>query len=89
MPLGSRCALWRYGSAWIVNREQSRPPAFILAEPAALLDGPALIARRTAATTRGSRTGRRFNDQITLFKSGGLAFLDLAAAKLALDNTVN
>ena len=39
--------------------------------------------------TRGSRAGRRFNDQITLFKSVGLAFLDLAAAKLALDNTVN
>ncbi len=39
--------------------------------------------------TRGSRAGRRFNDQITLFKSVGLAFLDLAAAKLVLDNTVN
>jgi ornithine cyclodeaminase/alanine dehydrogenase-like protein (mu-crystallin family) len=39
--------------------------------------------------TRGGRAGRRFHDQITLFKSVGLALEDLAAAKLALDNVVN
>jgi len=39
--------------------------------------------------TRGSRGGRRFHDQITLFKSVGAALEDLAAAKLALDNVVN
>jgi ornithine cyclodeaminase len=39
--------------------------------------------------TRGSRAGRRFHDQITLFKSVGAALEDLAAAKLALDNVVN
>ena len=35
--------------------------------------------------TRGNRAGRRFHDQITLFKSVGAALEDLAAAKLALD----
>ena len=39
--------------------------------------------------TRGSRGGRRFHDQITLFKSVGAALEDLAAANLALDNLVN
>ncbi len=39
--------------------------------------------------TRGSRAGRRFNDQITLFKSVGVALEDLAAASLALDTVVN
>jgi len=35
--------------------------------------------------TRGSRAGRRYHDQITLFKSVGSALEDLAAAQLALD----
>ena len=35
---------------------------------------------------RGSRAGRRYHDQITLFKSVGTAIEDLAAAQLALDN---
>jgi ornithine cyclodeaminase len=39
--------------------------------------------------TRGARAGRRFNDQITLFKSVGWALEDLAAAALALDTAVN
>ena len=47
------------------------------------------IAGDLSELTCGSRAGRRFNDQITLFKSVGLASLDLAAAKLAFDNTVN
>ncbi len=38
--------------------------------------------------TRGDRAGRRFHDQITLFKSVGLALEDLAAAKLAYDTAV-
>lgn len=49
----------------------------------------AKIAGDLFELTRGSRAGRRFNDQITLFKSVGLAFLDLAAAKLAFDNAMN
>jgi ornithine cyclodeaminase len=39
--------------------------------------------------TRGDRAGRRFHDQITVFKSVGLALEDLAAAKLALETVVN
>jgi ornithine cyclodeaminase len=35
---------------------------------------------------RGSRGGRRYHDQITLFKSVGTALEDLAGARLALDN---
>jgi alanine dehydrogenase len=38
---------------------------------------------------RGSRSGRRFHDQITLFKSVGSAIEDLAAAQLALEHTLN
>lgn len=39
--------------------------------------------------TRGSRAGRRYHDQITLFKSVGAALEDLAAAQLALDHVLN
>ena len=39
--------------------------------------------------TRGSRGGRRYHDQITLFKSVGTAIADLGAARLALDNVQN
>ena len=35
--------------------------------------------------TRGERAGRRFYDQITLFKSVGTALEDLAAAELAAE----
>jgi ornithine cyclodeaminase len=36
--------------------------------------------------TRGSRAGRRYHDQITLFKSVGAALEDLAAGQLALEH---
>jgi alanine dehydrogenase len=39
--------------------------------------------------TRGARAGRRYHDQITLFKSVGSAIEDLAAAQLALDTLRN
>lgn len=39
--------------------------------------------------TRGNRAGRRFHDQITLFKSVGVALEDLAGAQLALENLRN
>lgn len=38
--------------------------------------------------TRGTRAGRRFQDQITLFKSVGHALADLAAAKQGLENAL-
>jgi ornithine cyclodeaminase len=37
--------------------------------------------------TRGERSGRRYYDQITLFKSVGTAIEDLAAAQLAIERT--
>src|SRR5579862_6398131 len=39
--------------------------------------------------TRGDRAGRRFNNQITLFKSVGHALEDFAGAQVALDNLQN
>lgn len=39
--------------------------------------------------TRGSRAGRRYYDQITLFKSVGTALEDLAAAQLALERATS
>jgi alanine dehydrogenase len=39
--------------------------------------------------TRGTRAGRRFHDQITLFKSVGTALEDLAAAQLAFERVRN
>jgi alanine dehydrogenase len=38
--------------------------------------------------TRGTRAGRRFHDQITLFKSVGHALEDLATAKQGLENAL-
>jgi alanine dehydrogenase len=38
---------------------------------------------------RGTRAGRRYHDQITIFKSVGTAIEDLAAARLALDQVVS
>jgi alanine dehydrogenase len=39
--------------------------------------------------TRGDRAGRRYHNQITLFKSVGHSLEDLAGAQVALDNTIN
>lgn len=39
--------------------------------------------------TRGDRAGRRFVNQITLFKSVGHSLEDLAGAQVALDNSIN
>jgi alanine dehydrogenase len=39
--------------------------------------------------TRGDRAGRRFVNQITLFKSVGHSLEDLAGAQLALDTSIN
>jgi ornithine cyclodeaminase len=39
--------------------------------------------------TRGDRAGRRYHNQITLFKSVGHSLEDLTAAQVALDYTVN
>ena len=49
----------------------------------ALADGD--IAADLPEMTRGARAGRRFYDQITLFKSVGTAIEDLAAAQLTVE----
>ena len=51
---------------------------------AGILD-PADIAADLFELTRGERAGRRYYDQITLFKSVGTAVEDLAAAELAVE----
>ena len=43
------------------------------------------IAGDLLELTRGEKAGRRFYDQITLFKSVGAALEDLAAAQLAVE----
>ncbi len=45
---------------------------------------PGDIAADLFELTRGERAGRRYYDQITLFKSVGLGLADLAAAQLVL-----
>lgn len=47
------------------------------------------IAADLFELAKGSRAGRRFHDQITLFKSVGTAVEDLAAAELAYDTILN
>ncbi len=46
---------------------------------------PEDIAADLFELTRGERAGRRFYDQITLFKSVGSAIEDLAAAQLTVE----
>jgi len=46
---------------------------------------PAAVAGDLFDLTRGARAGRRYYDQITLFKSVGTALEDLAAAELAAE----
>ncbi len=46
---------------------------------------PQDIAADLFELTRGDRAGRRFYDQITLFKSVGAALEDLAAAQLVVE----
>ena len=43
------------------------------------------IAGDLVELTRGERSGRRYSDQITLFKSVGTAIEDLAAAQLVYE----
>lgn len=47
------------------------------------------IAADLFELARGERAGRRFHDQITLFKSVGSAVADLAAAEFAYDTILN
>ena len=82
----TRCAARE--SSWI--RANARLPRPATSSPRSR---PARSASTTSQEnlfelTRGSCAGRRFEDEITLFKSVGLPLEDLAAAKLALDTAL-
>ena len=75
-----------------------RASVFVEARPAALAgagDGDTAIGAIRIAEIdgdlvelcRGSHPGRQFDDEITLFRSGDLGFLNLAAAQLALESS--
>ncbi len=71
---------------FVDTREGALQEAGDIVQPVAsgALD-PADVAGDLFDLTRGERAGRRFYDQITLFKSVGTALEDLAAAELAAE----
>ena len=76
----------RRARVFVDTREGALKEAGDIVQPIAsgALD-PADIAGDLFELTRGERAGRRFYDQITLFKSVGTALEDLAAAQLAVE----
>jgi ornithine cyclodeaminase len=71
---------------FVDTREGALADAGDLLQPiAAGTFDPADIAADLFELTRGERAGRRFYDQITLFKSTGSALEDLAAAQLVVE----
>ena len=76
----------RRARVFVDTREGACAEAGDIVQPieAGLLD-PDDIAGDLYDLTRGERSGRRFYDQITLFKSVGTALEDLAAAQLAFE----
>jgi alanine dehydrogenase len=82
--------VFRRGRVFVDTREAACREAGDIVQP--IRDGILSeedIAGDLFELTRGARGGRRFHDQITVFKSVGTALEDLAAAKLALDSVVN
>jgi alanine dehydrogenase len=82
--------VFRRGRVFVDTREAACREAGDIVQP--LRDG--IIAEEDIAgdlfeLTRGARGGRRFHDQITIFKSVGTALEDLAAAQLALERVIN
>lgn len=74
----------RRARVFVDTREGALAEAGDIIQPieSGVLD-PADVAGDLFDLTRGERAGRRFYDQITLFKSVGTALEDLAAAELA------
>jgi ornithine cyclodeaminase len=76
------------GRIFVDNREAALAEAGDIIQP---IESGAMtvddIAGDLADLTRGSRDGRRFYDQITLFKSVGTGTADLAAATQALERS--
>jgi ornithine cyclodeaminase len=80
----------RRGRVFVDTREAALREAGDIVQP--LRDaviGEDDIAGDLFELTRGARGGRRFHDQITVFKSVGTALEDLAAAQLALERVIN
>ncbi len=78
----------RRARVFVDTREGAMKEAGDIVQPleSGVLD-PEDIAGDLFDLTRGERAGRRFYDQITLFKSVGTALEDLAAAQLATERT--
>jgi alanine dehydrogenase len=82
--------VFRRGRVFVDTREAACREAGDIVQP--LRDGILSeddIAGDLFELTRGARGGRRYHDQITIFKSVGTALEDLAAAQLALDSPIN
>ena len=74
---------------FVDTREAALAEAGDLAQPIrAGVFNPDDVAGDLFDLTRGTRAGRRFHDQVTLFKSVGHALADLAAAKQGLENAL-
>ena len=76
----------RRARVFVDTREGALTEAGDIVQP--IRDGvlsPEDVAADLYQLTRGERAGRRFYDQITLFKSVGTAIEDLAAAQLAIE----
>ena len=76
----------RRSRVFVDTREGACAEAGDIAQPirSGVFD-PADIAGDLYDLTRGERSGRRYYDQVTLFKSVGTALEDLAAAQLAFE----
>lgn len=75
---------------FVDNRNDTPLEAGDLSQPiAAGLLRPDDIAGDLFELTRGERAGRRFYDQITLYKSTGVAIEDLTAAQLAVETVAH
>jgi alanine dehydrogenase len=82
--------VFRRGRIFVDTRESACREAGDIVQP--LRDGVLSeddIAGDLFELTRGARGGRRYHDQITVFKSVGTALEDLAAAQLALERVIN
>lgn len=80
----------RRARVFVDTREGACTEAGDIVQPiAAGILHPDDIAGDLFDLTRGERAGRRFYDQITLFKSVGTALEDLAAAQLAVEMVIH
>lgn len=80
----------RRGRVFVDSRERACAEAGDIVQPLASgLLSPDDIAGDLFDLTRGERSGRRFYDQITVFKAVGAAVEDLAAAELAVEMVIH